>query len=118
MDIHNEQTDLVNGDNWISLTEYSVKYQVSVSTLRRYIKENRVEFQKVKGKYFISDQPYSLKKRGRKAKGMGDTDSFVTPKRTLLSDSLDPQVKDLLKLREELSELKMYVVVLEKKLGI
>lgn len=42
-------------DNWLSLNEYSNKYQVSLSTLRRRIKSDGVEFTFRYGKYFLKD---------------------------------------------------------------
>jgi hypothetical protein len=43
--------------SWIPLTEYSNKYQVSISTLRRRIKTEDVKFQFADGKYLILDEP-------------------------------------------------------------
>ena len=42
--------------NWIDLNEYSTKHNVSVSTLRRRIKSNTVEFVFDEGKYFLLDE--------------------------------------------------------------
>ena len=42
--------------NWISLFEYSVKYGVSLSTLRRRIKTHSVLFKLDGGKYFLIDE--------------------------------------------------------------
>lgn len=53
-------------DNWLQLTEYSNKYDVSISTLRRRIKEDSIEFRLASGKYFLLDEPPTLKPRGRK----------------------------------------------------
>lgn len=40
---------------WLSLTEYSNKHNVSISTLRRKIKSTEVEFRLDEGKYMILD---------------------------------------------------------------
>jgi hypothetical protein len=42
---------------WLPLTEYSSKYQVSVSTLRRRIKADDIQYQFQDGRYLILDQP-------------------------------------------------------------
>lgn len=42
-------------NNWLSLNEYSNKYQVSLSTLRRRIKSNKIKFTFQHGKYFLND---------------------------------------------------------------
>lgn len=43
--------------NWLPLTDYSLKYKVSVSTLRRRIKTEDIQFRFDDGKYFILDEP-------------------------------------------------------------
>lgn len=42
---------------WLPLNEYSSKYGVSLSTLRRRIKSGLLEVSLEKGKYFIKDAP-------------------------------------------------------------
>ena len=43
--------------NWLPLTEYSSKYQVSISTLRRRIKADEIKYQLKDGRYLILDEP-------------------------------------------------------------
>jgi hypothetical protein len=43
--------------DWLPLTEYSSKYQVSISTLRRRIKADDIKYLFKDGRYLISDQP-------------------------------------------------------------
>lgn len=38
---------------WLTITEYSTIKKLSISTIRRYIKANRVQYKKVNGKYMI-----------------------------------------------------------------
>ncbi|MBK7845673.1 MAG: hypothetical protein IPJ71_18710 [Bdellovibrionales bacterium] len=45
------------GPEWISLNDYSSKYKVSVSTLRRRIKEDAAEYNLENGKYWLKDTP-------------------------------------------------------------
>lgn len=42
----------------LSLTEYSAKYKVSVSTLRRRIKKDEIPFNKREGKYLLPDMDF------------------------------------------------------------
>lgn len=42
---------------WLPLMDYSSKYRVSVSTLRRRIKTEDIQFKLKDGKYFIVDEP-------------------------------------------------------------
>lgn len=43
--------------NWLPLIEYSAKYRVSLSTLRRRIKSGELEHKLVEGKYLLKDAP-------------------------------------------------------------
>ena len=40
---------------WLSLTEYSNKHKVSISTLRRKIKASEIQFRLDEGRYMILD---------------------------------------------------------------
>ena len=51
---------------WLQLTDYSNKYEVSISTLRRRIKEESIEYKLDTGKYFLIDEPPTRKPRGRR----------------------------------------------------
>ena len=60
--------------NWIPLTQYSSKYGVSVSTLRRRIKTQKIEFTYGDGKYLLLDMPLSHQ---RKSKALSDPKKAV-----------------------------------------
>lgn len=47
-------------NSWLPLTEYSSKYHVSISTLRRRIKTDTIKYQFEDGRYLIFDQRPSL----------------------------------------------------------
>jgi hypothetical protein len=49
--------------SWLPLMDYSGKYKVSVSTLRRRIKAEDIKFRLDDGKYFIIDEPMSTHQR-------------------------------------------------------
>jgi hypothetical protein len=49
--------------SWLALMDYSTKYKVSVSTLRRRIKAEDIRFRFDDGKYFIMDEPMSTHQR-------------------------------------------------------
>ncbi len=42
--------------DWLILTDYASKYKISVSTLRRRIKNNQIQFRFDNGKYLILDE--------------------------------------------------------------
>lgn len=46
--------------NWLPLMEYSAKYRVSLSTLRRRIKAGEIEYQLADGKYLLRDGPLTV----------------------------------------------------------
>ncbi len=48
---------------YLPLTEYSSKYRVSISTLRRRIKSEEIPYEFKEGKYFLLDQPVSTHQR-------------------------------------------------------
>lgn len=50
-------------DSWLPLTDYSTKYKISVSTLRRRIKADDIKFRFEDGKYFIMDEPMGTHQR-------------------------------------------------------
>lgn len=50
------QAAIANHDNWLILTDYASKYKISVSTLRRRIKNNQIQFRFDNGKYLILDE--------------------------------------------------------------
>ena len=50
-------------ESWLVLMDYSTKYRVSVSTLRRRIKAEDIKYRLEDGKYFIIDEPMSTHQR-------------------------------------------------------
>jgi hypothetical protein len=45
----------MDNDQWIPLLEYAFKKGVSISTLRRRIRANEIQYQLRNGRYFIFD---------------------------------------------------------------
>ena len=96
---------------WIPLLEYAVKKGVSISTLRRYIKTERIRFKLERGRYFIHD-------------GDSPADHIPTALSPVASSDGAPglDVAELEKMRNELkcaqkeiAELKMLVAFYEDK---
>lgn len=56
----------MSNKSWLQLTDYSAKYDISISTLRRRIKEESIEFKLDSGKYYLLDEGLNKKPRGRK----------------------------------------------------
>lgn len=90
---------------WLPLVDYAVKKGVSLSTLRRQIKSNRVQHRLDKGKYFILDTEEIQ-------------DAFVMRSQddvSALRDRVRDLEKALQKAREENSELKTLIALYEEQ---
>ncbi len=85
-----------NGKVWLSLVDYAAKNRISLSTLRRYIKANKVEFEIRNGRYYLLDNE-------------GAAISYSAPQRSTEDE--------LRRATEEISELRMLVSLYEEKLG-
>lgn len=52
--------------NWLSLLEYSTKHNVSISTLRRRIRDQSINFKLDNGRYYIVDHLIEKAPKGRR----------------------------------------------------
>jgi hypothetical protein len=52
--------------NWLPLLDYSTKHNVSISTLRRRIKDKSIPFKLEDGRYYIIDDQIEKTAKGRK----------------------------------------------------
>lgn len=127
--------------NWLTLMEYSSKYRVSLSTLRRRIKAGEIENKFLDGKYLLKDGPLqvvpavtetiapppqvSLRSQPEVSTpddGEADRQQFWNATQGLLNEikkaySLILQEKEeqILQLKEEVADLKTLVRVLEEE---
>lgn len=129
----------MNTQNWLTLMEYSAKYRVSLSTLRRRIKGGEIEHKLTDGKYLIKDGPLQSVQSGSEAiapppkvspqnqtapttsETKSEPDQFWQATQGLLNEikkaySLILQEKEeqILQLKEEVADLKTLVRVLEE----
>ena len=81
-----------DNEQWLSIIEYSICTKKSISTIRRYIKANRLKFKEVDGKYLIFTNKVN--------------------KKIIETDELEIKIK---KLEQENLELKMLVDLYEQK---
>ena len=120
-------------ENWLSLHEYSNKHQVSVSTLRRRIKSQKIEYKLDEGKYYLLEMAASSM-----AKQTPQVDTSVPSQERVYSspvagenisttrllldelkraylDSLQSKEDQILYLKQQVSDLQTLVMFLEKE---
>ena len=95
---------------WIPLMDYAMKKGVSLSTLRRYIKANKIRFKSEQGRYLIWDEDASVEMVG--SYGILSHGVSATPD----VRKIEELQHELLRAQEEISELKMLVALYEEQL--
>lgn len=86
---------------WLSVLEYASYKEKSISTVRRYIKANRVKYKEDNGKYFIWIKNY--------------VENNSSNERNILELKLENErlKKEIRNLTDELSEVKMLISIYE-----
>ena len=132
-----------SGENWLLLTDYASKYRISVSTLRRRIKGHQIQYRFEGGRYLLLDEtPSELEQEATaphyfaaQAAPLKTEPEFTAPvaaaptmassnevaQPTLLlnelkrayTNILQEKEEQLIQLKEEVSDLKTLVRVLE-----
>lgn len=95
---------------WLSLVEYSARKGVSLSTLRRHIKANKIEYRLVQGKYLVLDQSSP---GGEESFSVSSDNSEEAHSLKVKLESLETDLKQA---QEEIAELKMLIALYEEKL--
>ena len=128
---------------WLSLTEYSLKHHVSISTLRRKIKADDIQYKLDDGKYYIFDEPQQQHRPSLSSENSSEAtdksnssiqkssiikteiskpegESVITAANRLLADLkkaytqvLHEKEEQIIYLKEEISDLKTLVKILE-----
>ncbi len=122
-------------DSWLPLNDYANRHRLSVSTVRRRIKSDKVKFRLDDGRYFILDDvsdpsaPVTSQQTTTKAHtgaaaapASAATEVATLPMKLLLEelkraylDSLQSKEDQILSLKQQVSDLKTLVMVLEKQ---
>lgn len=89
--------------SWIPLMEYAVKKGISLSTLRRHIKAEKIPYRLENGRYLLLDLD----------SGVGEYLAISSERVSVPSPSL---VNDLMKAKEEIAELKTLIAFYEEKM--
>ena len=86
---------------WLSVLEFATYKKKSISTVRRYIKANRVKFKEENGKYYVWTKNF--------------IPNHSTQEKEILSNKfeLERLRKENIELKEELAEFKMLIDLYE-----
>lgn len=98
---------MING-LWLSINEYSAYRDISISTIRRYIKGKRVQYKLENRRYYIyvSREQYDRRTSTQTIPTLQD-------KEALLEQKVQSLTNELKLLQEENSELRMLVDIYE-----
>lgn len=109
--------------SWILLNDYSNKHRVSVSTLRRRIKAQKIEYKLEEGKYFILDEeqdqegvmPMAYSGAVASLDEISMNKLMLEELKKAYLDSLQSKEDQILYLKQQVSDLKTLVLLLEKE---
>jgi hypothetical protein len=101
-----DRKSVLGDKNWIPLMDYAIKRGVSLSTLRRHIKANKIEYRVENGRYLVPDDS-----------GSPTPAQSATPAPAQLQGKLQRVERDLAKAQEEIAELKMLIALYEEKMA-
>ena len=112
--------------HWLSLMDYARKNELSLSTLRRYIKAKKVNFKLEEGRYLLWDESESADSEKPLAAPVQTVspgfNSYVEQfslqhsDRSVLLDQLKSTQCELQKTKEEVAELKTLIAYYEERL--
>jgi hypothetical protein len=114
--------------NWIPLNDYATKHDISVSTLRRRIKSQKIQFKLDEGKYFILEDGQARVGNDQAEQPINFARPVITSSEPILTtkllldelkraylDSLQSKEDQILHLKQQVSDLKTLVMILEKE---
>ena len=99
----------LDSENWIPLVEFSVRKGISLSTLRRYIKSNKIPWILLEGRYLVLDDGTFTAPRNHDPRASNSQPV----------DTMESRVKNIEQAlnaaNEEIAELKTLVAFYEEK---
>lgn len=98
-------------NDWLSIIDYSQLSGLSISTLRRRIKRQQIEFQEIGGKYFIKCDSGLLSSKEQHSSTSTDEQNEAF----FLRLHIEKIEKELHCLREENNDLRMLVEIYERE---
>jgi len=119
---------------WLPLAEYSGEYGISVSTLRRRIKSNKIKFKIIHGKYYLPKKPLSTQAQSfapvpnkaqaassgnHKLEDNGESGygarEFLDELKKAYMQSLQSKEDQIIQLKQQITDLKTLVMYLERE---
>ena len=111
-------------NDWLSLSEYSSEYGMSISTLRRRIKTNKVQFKQIHGKYYLPKQastpqlpafaPVPANPAHPEKPGRDETISFLLDElKKAYAKNLKDKEDQIIQLKQQIADLKTLIRCLE-----
>lgn len=100
--------------DWIPLMDYAMRYGVSLSTLRRHIKANKIQYKVENGRYLLRS-PYSTEVAAAPILTAGAPGAPVASGLSAV-EAHDLRLR-LQRAQEEISELKMLIALYEEQLS-
>ncbi|MFK8137424.1 MAG: hypothetical protein AB8E15_03600 [Bdellovibrionales bacterium] len=94
----------MNGQTWLSIVDYSTKHKISVSTLRRKIKKNDIEFRLQGGKYYIADSNIEGSSTAMSGFKLSDMDFVEESKKPNLEETSQQQAPNNLNTMQSAAE--------------
>ncbi len=102
-------TSDLNSEKWVPLVEFSVSKGISLSTLRRYIKANKIPWKLLEGRYLVMDDGTFAAPRNHDPKySSNENPKDVESRLKNLETTLNAA-------NEEIAELKTLVAFYEEK---
>src|SRR6476469_3674987 len=102
----------IDSEHWIPLVEFSVQKGISLSTLRRYIKSNKIPWKLLDGRYLVMDDGTFIAPRNHAG-------HLTEPSHTTSPQDMESRVKnleaELMAANEEIAELKTLLAFYEEK---
>jgi len=103
----------LDSENWIPLVEFSVKKGISLSTLRRYIKSNKIPWKLLEGRYLVLDDGSFSSPRNHEFRSTPAGPAAPS------NEDMEARIKhieqELNAAHEEIAELKTLVAFYEEK---
>ncbi len=118
---------------WLSLSDYSTEYGVSVSTLRRRIKNKKIKSRLIQGKYYLPRHPLPSEPQAFAPVPISKAPARPVPTQEQGSDlsslpnmmldelkkaylhSLQSKEDQIIQLKQQISDLKTLVLYLERE---